>query len=85
MDPETAKRLGKKGVHEYWKLQQHLMTQLDTHSILHGDDFWTRCQIMDSDGEFSIWCEDAPINGIVSVRRDVIQALFNGASSQLGR
>ena len=85
MNPDTAKKLGQKGVDEYWRLQQHLMTQLGTHSLTDGWDFYTRCTVEKQDRQFSIWCDGAPIDGIASTRRDVIRALFDNACAQLGR
>lgn len=85
MSPDTAKKLGKKGIDEYWSLQQHLMTQLNEHNLTDGYDFFTRCEVVASGGVFSIHCEGEPIDGISSKRRDVIQVLFDDASTQLGR
>ena len=85
MNPHTAKVLGKAGVDEYWQLQQHLMTQLETHRILHGEDFSTRCRIAEDGDRYCICCEDVPIDGISSTRHEVIDALFTGAAANLGR
>ena len=85
MNVETAKKLGEAGVREYWALQQHLMTELDNHQLTDGYNFYTRCKVSECDGEYLICCEGTPIDGIRSSRRDVIQALFDSASSQLGK
>ncbi len=89
MNAQTANRLairlGVKGVDEYLSLWEHLMTQVHAHKLTDAHDFHTRCKIVETDGTFSLWCEDTPIDGIVSARRDVMRALCEGASSQLGK
>ena len=85
MNPDTANKLGSEGVDEYWALQQHLMTEIDNHKITDGYDFFMRCKIVKRDDQYLIYCEGTPIEGISSTRRDVIRALFDGASSNIGR
>ena len=85
MNPATARQLGPDGVNEFWRLQQQLMSQLEPHSLGDGRDFYTRCTIRNIDGQHRILCDGTPIDGITSPRQDVIRALFNAASSQLGR
>lgn len=85
VNPETWTRLGADGQREFNSLFRQFQNSLRSNGVHDGYDLGTDWQVVETDGKFVISNGNTTLAGVVSPRRDVIEALYLDGCGNLNR
>ena len=85
VNPKTWNQLGSDGQREFNALFRQFQNSLRTNGVHDGCDLDTDWQVVESDGNYVISNGSTTLAGVVSKRRDVIDALYGDGVGNLNR
>jgi len=85
VNPKTWNQLGSDGQREFNALFRQFQNSLRANGVHDGYDLDTDWQVVESDGNYVISNGSTTLAGVVSKRRDVIDALYGDGVGNLNR
>ena len=85
VNPKTWNQLGSDGQREFNALFRQFQNSLSANGVHDGYDLDTDWQVVESDGNYVISNGSTTLAGVVSKRRDVIDALYGDGVGNLNR